>query len=94
MCGICGQLRFDNQAVKSQDLEIMRQKIARRGPDDSGIWLNKNIGFGHQRLSIIDLSNHAPSRRSLDKLPRNFHFDKRRGCFQKHQKIMCYFIIR
>jgi asparagine synthase (glutamine-hydrolysing) len=28
-------------------------------PDDSGIWLNKNIGFGHQRLSIIDLSNHA-----------------------------------
>jgi asparagine synthase (glutamine-hydrolysing) len=59
MCGICGQLRFDNQAVKSQDLEIMRQKIARRGPDDSGIWLNKNIGFGHQRLSIIDLSNHA-----------------------------------
>jgi asparagine synthase (glutamine-hydrolysing) len=35
MCGICGQLRFDNQAVKSQDLEIMRQKIARRGPDES-----------------------------------------------------------
>jgi asparagine synthetase B (glutamine-hydrolysing) len=41
-CGICGQLRFDNQAVKSQDLEIMRQKIARRGPDDSGITYSRS----------------------------------------------------
>jgi asparagine synthetase B (glutamine-hydrolysing) len=30
----------------------MRQKIARRGPDDSGIWLNKNIGFGHQQAHV------------------------------------------
>ncbi len=59
MCGICGQLRFDKQVVKSQDLGTMMQKIARRGPDDSGIWLDKNVGLGHRRLSIIDLSNHA-----------------------------------
>ncbi|SMN16358.1 Asparagine synthetase [glutamine-hydrolyzing] [uncultured Candidatus Thioglobus sp.] len=59
MCGLCGQLRFDKQAVKSSDLEQMMYKIARRGPDDSGVWLDKNVGFGHQRLSIIDLSNHA-----------------------------------
>ena len=57
MCGICGQLRFDDQAVNSQDLNIMMSKIARRGPDSSGEWLQDNIGFGHQRLSIIDLSN-------------------------------------
>ncbi len=59
MCGICGQLRFDNQAVNSQDLNIMMQKIARRGPDGSGEWVDQRIGFGHQRLSIIDLSNYA-----------------------------------
>lgn len=59
MCGICGQLRFDNQAVKSEDLSLMMQKIARRGPDDSGVWTEKMVGFGHRRLSIIDLSNHA-----------------------------------
>ncbi len=59
MCGLCGQLRFDNQTVKSQDLKSMMQKIARRGPDDSGVWVDKSVGFGHQRLSIIDLSNHA-----------------------------------
>jgi len=57
MCGICGQLRFDDQAVNSQDLNVMMSKIARRGPDASGEWLQGNIGFGHQRLSIIDLSN-------------------------------------
>ncbi|KAA0445992.1 MAG: N-acetylglutaminylglutamine amidotransferase [Candidatus Thioglobus sp.] len=59
MCGICGQLRFDQSAVKTVDLQAMTDKIARRGPDDSGIWQDKNIGFGHRRLSIIDLSNHA-----------------------------------
>ena len=59
MCGICGQLRFDNQAVNSQDLNIMMKKIARRGPDGSGEWADQNIGFGHQRLSIIDLSSYA-----------------------------------
>ncbi|SMM99623.1 Asparagine synthetase [glutamine-hydrolyzing] [uncultured Candidatus Thioglobus sp.] len=37
----------------------MMQKIARRGPDDSGVWTEKMVGFGHRRLSIIDLSNHA-----------------------------------
>ncbi|CAB9544319.1 Asparagine synthetase [glutamine-hydrolyzing] (EC [Bathymodiolus brooksi thiotrophic gill symbiont] len=59
MCGLCGQLRFDNQAVVQTDLQAMMQKIARRGPDDNGVWLDKTMGFGHQRLSIIDLSNHA-----------------------------------
>ena len=57
MCGICGQLRFDNAPVKSQLINKMMQKIERRGPDSSGSWFDKGIGFGHQRLSIIDLSN-------------------------------------
>ncbi|MCS5592187.1 MAG: asparagine synthase (glutamine-hydrolyzing), partial [Gammaproteobacteria bacterium] len=59
MCGICGQLRFDNQKVSPDVLSGMMDKIARRGPDASGQWSSKQIGFGHQRLSIIDLSNHA-----------------------------------
>ncbi|MDC9727005.1 MAG: N-acetylglutaminylglutamine amidotransferase [Candidatus Thioglobus sp.] len=59
MCGICGQLRFDQQAVNSNDLNLMMSKIARRGPDASGEWTDHQVGFGHQRLSIIDLSNFA-----------------------------------
>ena len=59
MCGICGQLRFDHKSVQSEELSTMMSKIARRGPDASGQWAEGKIGFGHQRLSIIDLSNYA-----------------------------------
>ncbi len=59
MCGLCGQLRFDTQMVSDDGLKVMMQKIARRGPDSSGLWVDGSIGFGHQRLAIIDLSNHA-----------------------------------
>ncbi len=36
--------------------------MAHRGPDDSGYWVNNNLGLGHRRLSIIDLSpsGHQP----------------------------------
>ncbi|MBS1708836.1 MAG: asparagine synthase (glutamine-hydrolyzing) [Armatimonadetes bacterium] len=45
-------------------LEQMTDQMALRGPDDRGIWVGSkgNIGFGHRRLSIIDLSElgHQP----------------------------------
>ena len=59
MCGICGQFRFDSENVSSKSLTSMMSKLARRGPDSSGKWLEGKIGFGHQRLSIIDLSSHG-----------------------------------
>ena len=59
MCGICGQFRFDGENVSSKSLISMMSKLARRGPDSSGKWLKGKIGFGHQRLSIIDLSSHG-----------------------------------
>ena len=59
MCGICGQFRFDGENVSSKSLISMMSKLARRGPDSSGKWLEGKIGFGHQRLSIIDLSSHG-----------------------------------
>ncbi|SVA03015.1 uncharacterized protein METZ01_LOCUS55869, partial [marine metagenome] len=37
----------------------MMTRLARRGPDSSGQWVDGKIGFGHQRLSIIDLSSHG-----------------------------------
>ena len=57
MCGICGQFRFDGEFVATKSLNDMMSKLARRGPDSNGKWLEGKIGFGHQRLSIIDLSN-------------------------------------
>ena len=39
----------------------MNLTLKHRGPDASGIWISKmkNIGLGHTRLSIIDLSEEA-----------------------------------
>jgi len=39
----------------------MRDIMTHRGPDDSGIYVNGNIGLGHRRLSIVDVAGgHQP----------------------------------
>ena len=62
MCGICGEIRFDGQAVGPDRLQRMNDSMAARGPDDQGVYINSRIGLGHRRLSIIDLSSasHQP----------------------------------
>jgi asparagine synthase (glutamine-hydrolysing) len=62
MCGICGELRFDGLAPDIAAVARMSDKLARRGPDDSGTYQNGPLAFGHRRLSIIDLSaqSHQP----------------------------------
>lgn len=61
MCGIAGIIEF-NKPVEQSDLERMLKVIKHRGPDDSGTWIHGNVGLGHNRLSIIDLSydGHQP----------------------------------
>jgi asparagine synthase (glutamine-hydrolysing) len=59
VCGICGEYRFDGQPVDRQLIKAMNDKLARRGPDDEGIYTKQQVGFGHRRLSVIDLSNHS-----------------------------------
>jgi asparagine synthase (glutamine-hydrolysing) len=57
MCGIAGKLVFDSSArVEWSHIEAMLHLIAHRGPDGQGIHLDRNLGLGHRRLSIIDLS--------------------------------------
>lgn len=62
MCGIVGIWNKNKEPVSSQLLTRMRDIMCSRGPDDAGIWIGENVGFGHRRLSIIDLSNlgHQP----------------------------------
>ncbi|MDI6780845.1 MAG: asparagine synthase (glutamine-hydrolyzing) [bacterium] len=61
MCGICGKLTFAQKKVDSSLISAMVKKLSHRGPDDTGVYINKekNIGLGHARLSIIDLSQNA-----------------------------------
>jgi asparagine synthase (glutamine-hydrolysing) len=62
MCGIVGIWNYDGQPVDERRLIEARDTMIKRGPDDSGLWVAKNIGFAHRRLSIIDLSSggHQP----------------------------------
>jgi asparagine synthase (glutamine-hydrolysing) len=59
MCGICGELRFDQAAADMEALRRMTAKLARRGPDHEGFYNGNVLAFGHRRLAIIDLSAHA-----------------------------------
>lgn len=60
MCAIVGQVRLDG-GITHDILTSMRDKMVHRGPDDAGIFVNKEstVGLGHRRLSIIDLSPHG-----------------------------------
>lgn len=56
MCGICGILYFGNDFTDKKILKNMNDSLKHRGPDDYGFYVDKKIGLGHRRLSIIDLS--------------------------------------
>lgn len=58
MCGINGIYHFNlDEPVDKATLLQMRDVIYHRGPDEAGCYINGRIGFGHRRLSIIDLRN-------------------------------------
>lgn len=61
MCGIAGIISSDPSLVNNASLHQMANALAHRGPDGEGFWINgkNNAGFGHRRLSIIDLSDAA-----------------------------------
>ena len=57
MCGICGIVNFNvTDRVAHDVLERMTSAQEHRGPDDHGYFVENNVGLGHRRLSIIDLS--------------------------------------
>ncbi|RED99557.1 asparagine synthase (glutamine-hydrolyzing) [Marinoscillum furvescens] len=62
MCGVAGKIDFKGQAVDGDLLCQMTSYLQERGPDITGYYTEKNIGLGHTRLSIIDLSElgHQP----------------------------------
>ena len=59
MCGIAGEIRFDGCAPDAQALARMVDAQAARGPDGSGVFVQRGQGFGHRRLKIMDLSEAA-----------------------------------
>lgn len=62
MCGIIGILNRGGSPVDRAVLGTMTRSLAHRGPDGEGTFVDGALGFGHRRLSIIDLSpaGHQP----------------------------------
>ena len=62
MCGVAGLIHLNGEPVSPVILKKMTNAIAHRGPDGEGQWIEGNVGIGHRRLAIIDLSpaGHQP----------------------------------
>ncbi|HEV7645649.1 MAG TPA: asparagine synthase (glutamine-hydrolyzing) [Pyrinomonadaceae bacterium] len=71
MCGING-IAFSPGSGRQIDENVlcrMRDVFAYRGPDDAGAFIDGNVGLGHRRLSIVDVSNgHQPMKNSQGSL--------------------------
>ena len=62
MCGITGIFDFESKyKIEEHVIAAMANAIKHRGPDEYSCLIDGNLGFGFQRLSIIDISNgHQP----------------------------------
>jgi len=53
MCGITGGVSSN---IKQNELFASVNSLKHRGPDNQAVFVENNIGLGHSRLSILDLS--------------------------------------
>src|SRR5262245_11773608 len=62
MCGIAGIVSAEQLDPADRDrVTRMRDVLAHRGPDDAGVFADKQAVLGHRRLSIVDLAaGHQP----------------------------------
>ncbi|MDP4952129.1 MAG: asparagine synthase (glutamine-hydrolyzing), partial [Flavobacteriales bacterium] len=56
MCGISGIYGLEGLSNPKELVTKMTQKLAHRGPDAEGFFINEHLALGHRRLSIIDTS--------------------------------------
>lgn len=56
MCGIAGIFNLNGRSVTHHEMSVVAKAMAHRGPDGEGVYTEDNIGLGHRRLSILDLS--------------------------------------
>ena len=59
MCGIAGLVDLRGREVRKESIKKMTDAIKHRGPDGEGQWVHQNVGLGHRRLAIIDLTEAA-----------------------------------
>jgi asparagine synthase (glutamine-hydrolysing) len=84
MCGICGEISFNGRTPSVAVVEKMAECLRPRGPDAGGVYAQKNIVFGHRRLKIIDLSDHAQQPMHDPELGLTLVFN---GCIYNYQAL-------
>ncbi|MBL4835945.1 MAG: asparagine synthase (glutamine-hydrolyzing), partial [Kordiimonadaceae bacterium] len=67
MCGIAGIMVGQGADLDQSILRRMTDALTHRGPDGEGFYLGNYVGFGHRRLSIIDIDGGAQPMHSQDK---------------------------
>ena len=61
MCAISGIVNIRSERDTAEVINAMNQAQSHRGPDDTGVFEDEKVIFGHRRLSIIDLEKgHQP----------------------------------
>jgi asparagine synthase (glutamine-hydrolysing) len=84
MCGIAGELRFDDRPVDGEAVRRMLPCLASRGPDGEGFVSRGRIALGHRRLKIIDLSEAGAQPMTDDDLGLTLVFN---GCIYNYQDL-------
>ena len=53
MCGICGKVNLiPSRSIDRREIEAMRDTMVLRGPDAGGVYVDRQTGLGHRRLSV------------------------------------------
>ncbi|MBK5967956.1 MULTISPECIES: N-acetylglutaminylglutamine amidotransferase [Thiorhodovibrio] len=84
MCGLCGEIRFDDKPIDLAALAAINDTMAPRGPDGRGLFQQGALALGHRRLSIIDLSTHAAQPMVDNTLGLSVAFN---GCIYNYQSL-------
>ena len=55
MCGFVGFINFKNDVSSEKNILInMNSTLSKRGPDEDGYYIDKNVALAHKRLIVID----------------------------------------
>jgi asparagine synthase (glutamine-hydrolysing) len=84
MCGIAGELRYDDRPADGEAVRRMLPCLQSRGPDGEGFWARGPIALGHRRLKIIDLSEAGRQPMTDDELGLTVVFN---GCIYNYRQL-------
>ncbi|MFP5023332.1 N-acetylglutaminylglutamine amidotransferase [Pseudonocardia phyllosphaerae] len=84
MCGIAGELRFDDRPADAEALARITADMAPRGPHGHGLHVAGPVGLGHRRLKVIDLSECGAQPMVDPELGLSLVFN---GCIYNHRAL-------